>query len=73
MDTHDLLNSQFHLRSLSSTNIKMSELVCPHSFDIHAVEKRVFSYIDFTSIFHFVYGIKNTYTSSLCQNDTQAL
>ena len=51
----------------------MSELVGPHSFDIHAVEQPVLLYVDFTSVFHFGHGIKNTHTSSLWQNDTQSL
>jgi hypothetical protein len=71
--THTLLNSQFSLYSVSSNNINMSELLCPHSTDIHAVEQCVFLYVDFTSVFHFGHGIKNTHTSLLWQNDTQSL
>jgi len=73
MDTHTLLYLQFYLQSVSHNRINMPDLIYPHSLDIHAVEQRVLSYVEFTSIFHFGHGIKNKYTSSLWQNDTQTL
>lgn len=57
VEKHTLLNSQFSLHSVSSNHTNMSELVCPHSFHIHAVEQSVLSYVDFMSILHFGHGI----------------